>query len=550
MSNTENATSDEHAITEQLDQLFAPWNQSDAPGFVIGVALKGKVLYRRGFGMASMETAVANTPKTRMRIGSVSKHFTSLLALLLAEEGKLDIDSDIQTHFPELESSSAGPTLRQLMGHRGGLRDAVDLAFLGHGISHTPIGESLRVQFRQTGRNFAPGEAMIYSNSGYYLLSTVIERTGGKSFEDQLADRLFSPLGMSDTASIPSDLEITPGIATMHIPLGPGRWRRGLFPTEDVKGEGAIVSTVDDMLRWTEHLRARDRFGHADSWEALETPFAGDDAAAGAYALGLYVGRYRGMRVIAHSGGVFGGSSQMLTFPDIPLDVIIMANGAIGADPVELGNKVADLVLGSELETTPAAISAADHASYLGDWWSEETGMVYTFADEDGVLKLQICRSPPSMQMEQAPNGELVNHGLDTGELRFGPLDTDEPSKLRISFCGQPASYLKLPSSFQEIGAFMQAACGYYYSHDLDASAGIGPNEGQLSLGLTDKFGVMGGPLTPLAENVAILSLPMGLSCALTFIREGEHVIGFHLNNPRTRHLEFRKRGADASSVG
>ena len=83
-------------LTERLDALFAPWDRTDEPGLVVGVAKDGEVTYRRGFGMASLETALANTPKTRMRIGSISKHFTCLLALLLAEDGKLDLDQPIR----------------------------------------------------------------------------------------------------------------------------------------------------------------------------------------------------------------------------------------------------------------------------------------------------------------------------------------------------------------------------------------------------------------------------------------------------------------------
>src|SRR5580700_367029 len=117
------------SVGEQLDALFAPWNRTDEPGLVVGVVKDGALIYRRGFGMASLEHAVANTPKTRMRIGSTSKHFTCLLALLLAEEGKLDVDAAIPTYIPELTGPGGDPTLRQLMQHRGGSRCYLDIGF-------------------------------------------------------------------------------------------------------------------------------------------------------------------------------------------------------------------------------------------------------------------------------------------------------------------------------------------------------------------------------------------------------------------------------------
>ena len=142
-------------IVERLDALFAPWNRTDEPGLTVGVAQDGAVIYRGGFGMASLESAVANTPTTRMRIGSISKHFAALLALLLAEEGKLDLEAPIRAYIPELTGPAGDPTLRLLMQHRGGGRCAGDIGFLGHGMSRPPVGYGLKVQQRQRGRNFA-----------------------------------------------------------------------------------------------------------------------------------------------------------------------------------------------------------------------------------------------------------------------------------------------------------------------------------------------------------------------------------------------------------
>ena len=152
------------SIAEQLDALFKRWDRSDAPGLVVGVALRGRTIYRRAFGMASLETRAANTPATRMRIGSTSKHFAALLLLLLAEEGKLDLDQPVRRYIAELEGPGGDPTLRQLMQHRGGSRCYVDLGFLTSGLKPRPPGFALETQRRQQGRNFAPGAAMIYNN--------------------------------------------------------------------------------------------------------------------------------------------------------------------------------------------------------------------------------------------------------------------------------------------------------------------------------------------------------------------------------------------------
>jgi CubicO group peptidase (beta-lactamase class C family) len=165
-----------NAVVQQLDTLFAPWNRTDAPGLVVGVSMAGKPLYRRGFGMASLEFGIAASPTTRMRIGSTSKHFTCLLALLLAEDSKLSIDAPIRTYIPELVGPGGEPTLRELMQHRGGSRCYLDIGFLSHGSTTPSKGYALATQVRQTGRNFPPGEAALYNNGGYHLVSLAIER--------------------------------------------------------------------------------------------------------------------------------------------------------------------------------------------------------------------------------------------------------------------------------------------------------------------------------------------------------------------------------------
>ncbi len=376
------------SVTDQLDALFAPWGRTDEPGLVVGVVKDGRLIYRRAFGLASLEHSVANAPTTRMRIGSISKHFTCLLALLLAEEGRFDLDQPIRAYVPELAGPGGDPTPRQLMQHRGGSRCYLDLGFIGHGLSLPPLGWPLKAQARQQGRNFAPGEAMIYNNGGYNLVSIALERVGGAPFEDQLKARLFDVVGMPDTASVPTDHDITPGIATFHTPRRGGRWRRGMVWSDDLRGEGAIISTVDDMLRWMAHLRTRNLFGSPSTWTQLVELPRYADGRVGVYALGLLHGSYRGLDILHHSGGVSGGSSQMLLLPNDGLDVFIMANGAREANPGRLAQQVVDIVLADRVGPEAPPLKAEDYQPWLGDWWSAETGMVYSLIDQQGSLAL------------------------------------------------------------------------------------------------------------------------------------------------------------------
>lgn len=103
-------TENTRVLAHKLDVLFQPWNRSDAPGLSVGVAYRGEVVYRRGFGLASIEHATINTPTKRMRIGSTSKQFCALCIMLLAEDGKLDLDRPVRSYLPELANATV-PTV-------------------------------------------------------------------------------------------------------------------------------------------------------------------------------------------------------------------------------------------------------------------------------------------------------------------------------------------------------------------------------------------------------------------------------------------------------
>jgi CubicO group peptidase (beta-lactamase class C family) len=527
------------SVNDQLGDLFAPWDRTDGPGLSVGVAKDGAVVYRRGFGMASLETSVANTPKTRMRIGSTSKHFTCLLALLLAQEGKLDLDQPIRAYVPELTGPGGEPTLRQLMQHRGGSRCYLDIGFIGHGMSVPPTGRALAIQARQTGRNFEPGAAMIYNNGGYHLVSIAIERVGGAPFEALLKARLFDAVGMPDTASVPSDHVITPGVAAMHLPSR-GGWRRGLFPSEEVRGEGAIVSTVDDMLRWTAHLRARDRFGSARTWAELTERPRYADGSLGTYALGLMIDAYRGLPILHHSGGVIGGTAQMLTFPGAGLDVVILANGAKGADVVRLAQQVADVVLADRLGPETPTIAADEFRPMLGDYWSAENRMIYSLVDESGILKLSMAKSVGAVPLARGDGGRLVCPAGGIGEVVLRPRGED----LEIRFGPETLVYGRLTEAPGGVEAFASAAQGRYRSDDADTQAVIEPDGEALTLSLSDGFGRVVAPLSALSPTVGFSSPKGPMSVFRTTLSldvEGGRAAGFRINTPRTRDLVFRR---------
>jgi CubicO group peptidase (beta-lactamase class C family) len=537
---------------QKLDAIFEPVNRGHGPGLVVGVAQQGRTIYRRGFGLASIEHGVANTPKTRMRIASVSKHFTCLAALLLAEDGKLDLDAPASRVLPELPPLQGMPTLRQFMTHTSGYRCFMELAYIGSGLAWLPRGGGLAMQFAQTEVSFAPGSSQLYCNGGYELLSEAIARASGLPFEQFLTERIFAPLGMTDTASVPSDMAIVPGIATFHQALPDGSWMRGLTPLVDNRGAGAMVTTVDDMLLWLAHLRAPVHIvGSEDTWRQMTTTATLNNGSASPYALGLNCHAYRGLDVIQHGGSLMGVGSQMVTVPAHGLDIIIITNGAL-VNPVQMGWQVIDALLAEHLvgEVAPL-VKVGGFRHLVGARYHAPSGMLYGFGDVGGQLGLSILNSPPApilrdrgeiigFRMEEAGMGPIE---LRRADLAPGP-DGAAPAELVISEAGNGERFKRLPDAPPATPRAGRALVGRYRCADLRADATIAFEGEQLVLRIVTPEGRRAAALVAYGDTVFGYSAldPMTPAFhAITLERQGRRITGFRLSSARARKLHFAR---------
>jgi hypothetical protein len=294
------------------------------------------------------------------------------------------------------------------------------------------------------------------------------------------------------------------------------------------------------MLRWMAHLRSCDRFGAAASWAALTERPRFPDGQVGAYALGLVVEDYRGRPIVHHSGGVMGGTAEMLTFPDDGLDIIVLANGARDANVVRLAQQVADIVLAGRLGPEVAPIPTEEFKAALGDYWSPRNRMIYSLVDEGGELKLGMAKSAQGAPVVRADGGRLVMPSGGIGEVSVRPLD----GALEVRFGGETLTCEKLAPADGDAEAFAAAASGRYFSDDADTVADIEPDGDKLALVLSDGLGKARAPLIALSPRVAY-SRPKGAAAiwrtTISLDVEDGKATGFQLNTPRTRGLVFRR---------
>lgn len=540
------------SVTEKLDALFAPWNRSDAPGVIVGVARQGQLLYRRAFGLASIEQGQALTPATRMRIGSTTKQFCALGILLLAEDGKLELDQPIGSWLPELGAVCGRPTLRQLMHHTGGLHDPLPTMFFQNGGYYTqlPAGGHLEMMSHFTCCNFEPGTRFAYSNSGYQLLSLLTERISGQSWGEFLNERVFGPMGMRDTAVLNSDLDIVPNMAGLHMHTPQGSWRRGIYPSDENGGGGGIISTVDDMLLWAAHLRsAQKKIGSEAIWSQMLEPQTFANGSRHCYALGLMHDHHRGVKTLHHAGATMGSTHQMLIAPEQALDIIVMSN-RMDVSSTAMALKVLEAVLENDgLQAAMPPPLASDHPLLPGRWYSRSSKTLIEIA----ARKLQ-ADSPEQLLL--STYNQLIGALQKAGDglaLPDGPFSSIEfrtaatETTLDVHLCGDLEHFERLPLAPPTAESFT-ALCGRYRQPGYSKEAEIALRDGKLVLDLLPLHGRGYWELQPYSEDVLgcgnYQSTPAFMlpnSASLTVERKGDEVIGFWYQNDRLRDLWFER---------
>jgi CubicO group peptidase (beta-lactamase class C family) len=289
-------------------------------------------------GMANLEWNEPVTAETVFEIGSVTKQFTAAGILLLAQDGKLDIDDKIARHLSNTPASWSGITLRHLMTHTSGITnyDSLDGFELRLRLTQDKFIKRLATQPLV----FQPGESWSYCNSGFNLLSYVIENASGTNYWAFLDQRIFQPLGMIHTTRRDPRL-IIPRRAAGYEKSKNGLVHRNSDLT-DLLGAGAIVSTVEDLAKWNAALNG-DTLLNAESKRVAWTPVKLNNGETRDYGFGWHLKPLDGHVNIGHSGSTSGFSASFQRFPDDKLTVVVLSNTDDLGFATRLAKKIAPL---------------------------------------------------------------------------------------------------------------------------------------------------------------------------------------------------------------
>ncbi len=281
------------------------------------VAEHGNVVYENGFGKADSDRNVPFTPATPCYLASLTKQFTAMAVMILAEEGKLSYDDRLTTFLPQFPAWARSVTIRHLLNHTSGMPDYVGLGLEHAGLSNDEVYKAL---LRQDSLDFRPGEQFSYSNSGYVLLAMIIEKVSGESYAAFLKKHILDPLAMHDTFVFDR----------VDAPIA-GRARGyGRFGEPDdynllTVGEGGVYSSVEDLFRWDQALYSGRLVRQSTLAEAFRKPTL-NNGSLSMYGFGWAITEFNGDTVYSHAGRYGGFNTYIKRFPKERNTVIFLTN--------------------------------------------------------------------------------------------------------------------------------------------------------------------------------------------------------------------------------
>lgn len=543
-----------HVQEKRADQLFYPYSEAGVPGGVVGVIKDGELVFSKAYGMANLGHGIPYEASTPTNIGSVSKQFTAMAILLLEQQGKLSLDDDVRKHIPELPDLGEVVTLKNMLNHTNGFREVYNLMPLtgwkGEDILRRE--EIIEILKRQEELQNSPGEAYNYNNSAFIMLAEIVERISGETFPDWMEANVFSPLGMSSSLVRPDPATIIPGASQGYSRDSTGYREAGdLYASY---GAGGIYTTPADFARWMDNFNDP-VLGGKDVISKLVTPDTLNNGDTMTYALGIGVGKLRGLSSYSHGGADIAHRAFAYYFPGINSGVIAMSNNA-NFNSGQIAREMAEFSFGDQMEPEENGDSAEQAGeegeeeseepstpivpdevmqSYAGRYILTGLGIVMDFSVENGVLK---------MNMEGQPEATLAP--LSESEFKYDGADatltflTDDQGKVTGAVHSQGGAEYNLEAvpPYEPSMEELQTYTGRYFSKELDVFYRLEIQDSSLLLKIRNTEEI---ELSPIREdlykgNVFFIG-------ELEFLRDSRgSVSGFEVSNGRTAGIAFERR--------
>jgi len=316
---------------DKLDKLMSTYAEYGKFNGSVLVAEKGKVIYKKGFGLANIEWNAPNQPDTKFRLGSITKQFTAMAIMQLVEKGKLKLDVPISTYLPDYPKKSGDIiTIHHLLTHSSGIPEVTEFPGFGRDVSRNTFSPAELVKlFADSTLQFKPGEKFAYSNSGYMLLGYIIEKVTGKSYEQVLQENIFTPLKMNNTG-YDHPRALLKNRASGYDQNGRLFVNTGYIDTSVPYAAGALYSTVEDLYLWDQALYANQLLRK----ENMNLLFTKHISSGGNYHYGYGWGlgainlgnTSESIETVGHSGAINGFITQLTRIPSDKSFIVLLNN--------------------------------------------------------------------------------------------------------------------------------------------------------------------------------------------------------------------------------
>ena len=427
----------------KIDQLLALYTKYDQFNGTALVADNGKVIYKKGFGLANMEWNIPNAPDTKFRLGSITKQFTATLVLQLVEQGKIKLDGKLIDYLPDYRNDTGSKvTIHHLLSHTSGIPSYTALPNFAQNISRNPYTVDEFVKKYSSGDlEFEPGTKFAYNNSGYFLLGAIIEKVTGKPYEQVVKENIFDPAGMKDSGYDHWGT-ILKKRATGYTKTSRGYDTAPYLDMSIPYAAGSLYSTVEDLYLWDQAMYG-EKILSAKSKELMTKPNLND------YAYGLFIRSATlgpnklTVPTVFHGGGINGFNTTMVRMPGEKRLIVLLDNAEHGQylqrmtlsimsvlydQPYdEPKRSIADLLF-----TTVGEKGAAAAIAQYRDLKARPASSEYNFAEAElnmlGYRLLQANKIPDAVEIfklnvEMYPQSANAYDSLGEAYIRQGNKD-------------------------------------------------------------------------------------------------------------------------------
>ena len=530
----------------KVEQLMTPY-QGDVPGASVMVMENNEVVFQESYGMANLSYDIPMSDETVHNIGSTSKHFLTFGLLLLEQEGKLSLDDDVREYIPELPEFEHTVTLEHLVTHTSGYREFLNLLVMtGRNPSSTLSQEQvIEIVQRQSELQNVPGAEFNYNNTGYVLMTEVIERVTDTPFPEWMHTHVFEPIGMNNTVVCASQDQVIPNRSQGYQPSEEGEFKE-FTDLGGAMGAGGIHTTMGDLKKWIDNL-LDPKLGNKAMIKRMTTSDTLNSGAPTNYGLGLMLGTYKGLEFFQHGGADVAHRSMVRVLPEIGGAVVTQSNYAafegslpsqiselffeeyFEEDPEQPEEEVAEAEDTEAFEYEPAKFDALTGRYEL----SIQPGFILTFSRDEDRIYTQ-ATGQPEIDIKATSDSTFTLVGVPAA-FTFHLNDDGSADSLTLH---QNGNHIAKKIEFELTQEEKKAYAGEYFSEEIETLYTVVLEEEtlklrnyqieddiELSVSQKDKFG---GSM-PISE--------------VTFVRnEAGEIIGFKASNGRTRGVFFERQ--------